>query len=99
MVTKTSDRTVDETLHQTLENLIVSNLVSPSDLEEIGTRFGIYGAMSRFGPVSTEELAAYTGLSEVATVAWLGGQLARDTIAYDVNTGRYSLWCNWPPLR
>ena len=99
MVTKI-DKTVDEdTWDQILEQVIVSSSVRPSDLEDIGERFGIYKAMQQIGPLNVWELAGCTGISEITTMAWLAGQLARDAVTYEVNTGRYSLWTHWPPLR
>ena len=95
MVSKIKEATIYQTADQILEYEIASNLANQGDLEDIGTLFGIFESMSQFGPISTAELAKHTGISELAAVAWLGAQLAADAIAYDVNTGLYSLWSNW----
>lgn len=99
MVTKIQNTTIEETLSQILEHVILSDLVRPSDLEDIGVRFDLYGAMSQFGPVSTSELARHTGMLERTVTVWMGAQLAREAIAYEVHNGLYSLWSTWPPLR
>ncbi len=89
----------DINLEQLLERVIISGSVRQTDLEGIGDKLGIYDVMSEYGPLTTAAIAELTQVSETTIVAWLGAMLAGDTVDFDVHTGRYSLWSNWPPLR
>jgi SAM-dependent methyltransferase len=57
----------------------------------VGDRLGLYQAMASSGPVSSQELAAKTGLNERYVREWLLNQTASSYVEYDPASGRYTL--------
>ncbi|HVA80640.1 MAG TPA: methyltransferase domain-containing protein [Candidatus Binataceae bacterium] len=57
----------------------------------IGDRLGLFKAMKESGPVTSDELAAKTGLSERYLREWLNAMAAAQYIAYDPPVRRYHL--------
>ncbi|HUY29134.1 MAG TPA: class I SAM-dependent methyltransferase [Candidatus Binataceae bacterium] len=60
-------------------------------LSFIGDRLGLFKAMQASGPVTSDELAVKTGLSERYLREWLNAMAAAQYIAYDPPTRRYHL--------
>jgi 2-polyprenyl-3-methyl-5-hydroxy-6-metoxy-1,4-benzoquinol methylase len=60
-------------------------------LSFIGDRLGLFKALKEAGPVSSDELAAKTGLSERYLREWLNAMAAAQYLAYDATTRRYHL--------
>ena len=59
-------------------------------LVRIGDRLGLYKALQA-GPMNSEELAAATGCGERYLREWLAANAASDYLAYDPETGRFTL--------
>ena len=57
----------------------------------IGDRLGLYRALAEAGPLTPDELAAYTGTAERYVREWLAGQAAGGYVTYDAGTGQYSM--------
>jgi SAM-dependent methyltransferase len=57
----------------------------------LGDRLGLYRALAEAGPLTSAELAAYTGTAERYVREWLSGQAAGQYISYDAGTGQYSM--------
>src|SRR5438132_3238595 len=57
----------------------------------IGDRLGLYKALAGAGPVRPSELAERTGTAERYVREWLNAQAAGGYVAYDADSGRYSL--------
>jgi SAM-dependent methyltransferase len=57
----------------------------------VGDRLGLYQAMAASGPVTSQELAAKTGLNERYVREWLLNQTASSYVEYDPASGRYTL--------
>jgi SAM-dependent methyltransferase len=57
----------------------------------IGDRLGLYRALADCGPMTSKELAAYTGTAERYVREWLPGQAAGGYVSYRPETGQYSL--------
>jgi SAM-dependent methyltransferase len=57
----------------------------------LGDRLGLYRALAEAGPMTSTELAAYTGTAERYIREWLPGQAAGGYVCYDPDTGRYCL--------
>ncbi|MFG6194587.1 class I SAM-dependent methyltransferase [Nonomuraea sp. JJY05] len=57
----------------------------------IGTRLGLYGAMAGAGPLTSEELAARTGLNERYVREWLASQVAGQYVGYEPGADTYVL--------
>lgn len=89
----------DINLEQLLEQVIISGAIRQEDLESIGDKLGIYDVMCEYGPLTTTALADLSQIRETTVSAWLGSMLAGECVTYDPNTGRYSLWSKWSPLR
>lgn len=60
-------------------------------LTTIGQRLGLYRAMAGAGPLSSQDLAARTGLHERYVREWLNNQAAGGYVTYDPETGAYML--------
>ncbi|MDO8544711.1 MAG: class I SAM-dependent methyltransferase [Opitutaceae bacterium] len=60
-------------------------------LSFIGDRLGLFKAMKAAGPVTSDELAVKTGLSERYLREWLNAMAAAQYVAYDPPTRRYHL--------
>ncbi len=57
----------------------------------MGDRLGLYRALAAAGPLSPAELAERTGTAERYIREWLNAQAAGSYVAYDPESGRYSL--------
>jgi hypothetical protein len=57
----------------------------------LGSRLGLYRAMSIAGPISAKELAARTGCAERYVSEWLNSQAAAGYIVYHAVSGTYEL--------
>jgi SAM-dependent methyltransferase len=57
----------------------------------IGDKLGLYQAMARMGPVTSEELARATGTAERYVREWLAAQAAAGYAEYDPETRRFHL--------
>jgi SAM-dependent methyltransferase len=57
----------------------------------MGDRLGFYRALAEFGPQSAAELAERTGTAERYVREWLNAQAAGGYVAYDPDSGRYTL--------
>jgi SAM-dependent methyltransferase len=57
----------------------------------MGDRLGLYRALAGAGPLSPAELAERTGTGERYIREWLNAQAAGSYVAYDPESGRYSL--------
>jgi 2-polyprenyl-3-methyl-5-hydroxy-6-metoxy-1,4-benzoquinol methylase len=57
----------------------------------MGDKLGLYRALAESGPLSPEELAKRTDTAERYVREWLNAQAAGGFVAYDADTGRYSL--------
>ena len=57
----------------------------------LGDQLGLYRAMADGEPVTSEQLAARTGLKERYVREWLSAQAAADYIQYDENSNAFSL--------
>ncbi|MCI4352639.1 MAG: methyltransferase domain-containing protein [Thermoplasmata archaeon] len=55
----------------------------------VGEQLGLYKALASGGPVTSEELAKKTGMSERYLREWLAGQAASGFVDYDPRTKRY----------
>jgi len=60
-------------------------------LTVLGDKLGLYRAMADGRPVTSEELAARTGLKERYVREWLSAQAAANYVGYDDETDRFSL--------
>ncbi|HEY5834485.1 class I SAM-dependent methyltransferase [Streptomyces sp.] len=75
-----------------LEQVITDGAAAMSGLcTSIGDRLGIYTAMAGAGPMTSERLAARTGLNERYLREWLAAQVAGEYVAYDADTDTYEL--------
>ncbi|MDO8432116.1 MAG: class I SAM-dependent methyltransferase [Candidatus Binatus sp.] len=57
----------------------------------IGDRLGLFKAMKESGPVTSDELAAKTGLSERYLREWLNAMAAAQYVTYDATARRFHL--------
>ncbi len=57
----------------------------------MGDKLGLYRALARSGPLTSGELAEATGTAERYVREWLNAQAAGGYVAYDPDTGRYTL--------
>jgi SAM-dependent methyltransferase len=57
----------------------------------MGDKLGLYRALNGAGPLSPAELAARTGTTERYVREWLNAQAAGGYVAYDPDTGTYTL--------
>ncbi len=57
----------------------------------IGDRLGLFKAMKQSGPVTSDELAARTQLSERYLREWLNAMAAAQYVAYDATSRKYHL--------
>jgi SAM-dependent methyltransferase len=62
-----------------------------SALVVMGDKLGLYRALAGTGGLSPDELAQRTGTAERYVREWLNAQAAGGYVAYDPDTGRYSL--------
>jgi SAM-dependent methyltransferase len=57
----------------------------------IGEKLGLYKAMARAGPLSSQEVAERSGAAERYVREWLRNQAAGGYVIYDVESDRYTL--------
>lgn len=57
----------------------------------MGDKLGLYRAMAGAGQLTPSELAERTGIAERYVREWLNAQAAGDFVAYDPDSGRYTL--------
>lgn len=57
----------------------------------LGSRLGLYKAMSGAGPITSRDLAARTGCTERYVREWLNAQVAGGYVAYHAVSGTYEL--------
>ncbi len=57
----------------------------------LGDKLGLYRALAEAGPLTSGELAAYTGTAERLVREWLPGQAAGGYISYDADSRQYSM--------
>ncbi len=57
----------------------------------MGDKLGLYRALAEAGPLSPADLAARTGTAERYVREWLNAQAAGGFVAYDPDSGRYTL--------
>ncbi len=57
----------------------------------MGDKLGLYRALAGAGPVTPTELAVHTGTTERYVREWLNAQAAGGFVAYDPDSGRYTL--------
>ncbi|BCX46735.1 SAM-dependent methyltransferase [Haloferula helveola] len=60
-------------------------------LVQIGERLGLYKALSESGPLTSEDLAGATGLSERYLREWLSAMSASGYIDYDADARKFSM--------
>jgi len=60
-------------------------------LVQIGENLGLYKTLHEQGPMSAAMMASMTGLSERYLREWLAAQAASKYIAYDAETGQFSM--------
>jgi hypothetical protein len=84
--TRTSARSLDDLLAQFVDDLgatmAAGNVV-------IGDRLGLYRALADAGPLTSADLATYTGTSERYVREWLRGQAAGGAVCYRDETDQY----------
>ncbi len=67
-----------------------------SALVSIGEKFGLYGALAKSGPATTDEVARETGIPAHHVSSWLDAQARADYLDYDKASGRFSVYCSLP---
>ena len=82
------DQKLDEFLEQMLRDLGGAFSVP---LVRIGDSLGLYKALHKDGPLTSNELAQATGIAERYLREWLSAQAASNYLAYDAASGRFSL--------
>jgi SAM-dependent methyltransferase len=90
MITQPS---VDEARLQAFLGKVVTDTAAAlsAPLVLMGDRLGLYQALASEGPVTSQELAARTGLHERYVREWLLNQTASGYIEYDPTSERYTL--------
>jgi hypothetical protein len=57
----------------------------------MGDRLGLYRSMAGAGPLTPGEVASRTGITERYVAEWLNAQAAGGYVAYEADSGRYTL--------
>lgn len=60
-------------------------------MASIGHRTGLFDAMSKLSPATSEEIARQSGLNARYVREWLGAMVTGGVVEYDAATGRYRL--------
>ncbi len=92
--TSSSTATMDSEKVQQFMGKVLSDFGGAASLilAYIGDKLGLYKAMSDFGkPISSEELANFTGTSERYIREWLANQAAGGYLTYDASSRKYIL--------
>ena len=89
-MTTTSPRTSTQSLDDLLAQFVgdLGATMSAGNVV-IGDRLGLYRALADAGPLTSADLASYTGTSERYVREWLRGQAAGGTISYRGDTDQY----------
>lgn len=86
--TTTSPRSLDDLLEQFVTDLgatvAAGNIV-------LGDRLGLYRALAEAGPLTSADLATYTGVAERYAREWLRGQAAGGLVSYQPDTDQFWL--------
>ena len=78
--------------NQLLDRAVVDmGAVLHAALVMIGEKHGLYKALAKKGPLTSEELAKNTNTNERYVREWLASQVAGGYVNYDQNKNRYSL--------
>lgn len=87
------NQTIDETRLHAFLGQVVGDLAGYSGalMGYIGDRLGLYRAIAEAGSVTSEELAARTGMAERYVRDWLVNQAAGGYLEYDAATDRYRM--------
>jgi 2-polyprenyl-3-methyl-5-hydroxy-6-metoxy-1,4-benzoquinol methylase len=82
---------MDQTKVETLAFRVVNDMAGSLSmaLGHIGDRLGLFRALAGAGPVTSEQLAAKTGLNERYVREWLKAMVAAEYLDYDPGSGRY----------
>jgi 2-polyprenyl-3-methyl-5-hydroxy-6-metoxy-1,4-benzoquinol methylase len=82
---------MDQQKVETLAFRVVGDMAASFSmaLGYIGDRLGLFRTLAGAGPVTSEQLAAKTGLNERYVREWLKGMAAAEYIDYDALTGRF----------
>jgi SAM-dependent methyltransferase len=89
-MTTTSPRTSTQSLDDLLAQFVgdLGATISAGNVV-IGDRLGLYRALADAGPLTSADLASYTGTSERYVREWLRGQAAGGAISYRGETDQY----------
>ena len=60
-------------------------------MTNLGHKLGLYRAMAKSGPITSDELARRTGTNERSVREWLHAQVAGGYVRFDTNTNQYLL--------
>ena len=60
-------------------------------MTNLGHKLGLYRAMAKTGPITSDELARRTATNERSIREWLNGQVAGGYVVFDANTNQYLL--------
>jgi hypothetical protein len=90
---KPQQNTINEAELNTLVGGVLQDLGGAFSvpLVQIGESLGLYQTLSANGPLSSEELAAKTGLNERYLREWLSAQAASKYITFDPETETFSM--------
>ena len=88
-----SDKTIDATVLRAKQGLLAGFSIGAhvSAMIYVGMKLGLYAAMRGAGPMTSETLAASTGLHERWLREWLRGQAAATVLDYDAATAAFTL--------
>ena len=83
-----SDKAIDAAVLKAKQGLLAGYSIgaSVSAMIYVGIKLGLYAAMRGAGPMTSETLAAATGLHERWLREWLRGQAAGNVLDYDAAT-------------
>ena len=89
----TIQQSIDEAKLEAFLGKVVTDTAAAfsAPLVLVGDRLGLYQAMASGGPVTSQELAARTGLHERYVREWLLNQTASGYVEYDPASERYTL--------
>lgn len=93
MSTSTLPPSINESALQELLGKMVNDMgaAAASALVLLGDRLGIFAALSKTGPVTSQGLADHTNLAERYLREWLSCMAASGYVNYDVAAGKFSL--------
>ena len=84
---------VEENSTEAFAGQVVTDIAASMSgvMTSIGHKLGLYAAMANAGPLSSQNLADKTGLTERYVREWLNNQTAGGYVLYDPATGCYNL--------